>query len=93
MLFSLITISLMHNALGEENLFLDQIQPLLSEKCLQCHGTDENTREGGLRLDQRESALAGGDSGIPAVVPKSVQKNELIRRLITEDESEDATKP
>ena len=88
MLFSLITISLMHNALGEENLFLDQIQPLLSEKCLQCHGTDENTREGGLRLDQRESALAGGDSGIPAVVPKSVQKSELIRRLITEDESE-----
>ncbi|MFN7343201.1 MAG: c-type cytochrome domain-containing protein, partial [bacterium] len=32
--------------------FTTQIQPILSENCYACHGPDEATAEGGLRLDK-----------------------------------------
>ena len=73
---------------GETSLYLEQVQPLFAEHCLQCHGQDENTREGGLRLDRRQAALEGGDSGIPTIVPNEPDRSELIRRLTTDDESE-----
>ncbi|MFN3191565.1 MAG: PSD1 and planctomycete cytochrome C domain-containing protein [Aureliella sp.] len=41
--------------------FEQKIRPALSEHCIQCHG--EKKQEGGLRLDSRETLLAGGDSG------------------------------
>ena len=89
----LLILALIHPAVckandGAKDVFLDQIQPLLAEHCLQCHGQDENTREGGLRLDQRQSALEGGDSEIPTIIPNAPDRSELIRRLTTEDESE-----
>ena len=49
--------------------FEREIQPLLAEHCAHCHGIDESTRQGGLRLDIRQNALEGGDSGQPAIVP------------------------
>ena len=39
---------------------------LLKRACLQCHRADK--RKGGLRLDTRADAMAGGESG-PALVP------------------------
>ena len=65
--------------------FQRQIRPLLAEKCFACHGGDEAHREGGLRVDQREAALKGGDSGEPAIVPNQPDKSELIRRGLVED--------
>ena len=35
------------------------IQPILSERCAHCHGVDEATREGGLRLDLRQMLYGG----------------------------------
>ncbi len=64
------------------------IQPILSERCAHCHGVDEATREGGLRLDLRQSALRGGDSGEPAIVPGKPNDSELLRRLTSEDAGE-----
>ncbi|MFM8327117.1 MAG: c-type cytochrome domain-containing protein, partial [Pirellulaceae bacterium] len=40
-----------------------QIRPILAEHCWQCHGVDDKTREGQLRLELRDAALQGGDSG------------------------------
>jgi hypothetical protein len=40
-----------------------QIRPLLSDKCYACHGPDSDSREGGFRLDQRDSALGEGRFG------------------------------
>src|SRR5688572_12357212 len=34
------------------------IRPILSDKCLACHGPDANKREAGLRLDDPVSAFA-----------------------------------
>ncbi len=60
--------------------FTTQIQPILSENCYACHGPDENTVEGGLRLDVREDALKGGDSG-KAIVPGDPGKSLIIERI------------
>jgi hypothetical protein len=41
--------------------FIRDVQPILEEHCWACHSNEQ--REGGLRLDVRSDALAGGDSG------------------------------
>lgn len=64
------------------------ILPIFAEHCAQCHGVDEQTRESGLRLDLREAALAGGDSGAAAIVPGQPDASELIRRVTSEDPAE-----
>ena len=63
------------------------IQPILSDRCFTCHGQDAGTREGGLRLDQRDAAMAGGDSGV-VIVPGDPDASEIIQRLFTHDRSE-----
>jgi hypothetical protein len=68
--------------------FQRQIRPLLTDRCFSCHGRDAEHRESGLRLDQRESALKGGDSGEPAIVPSLPDKSELIRRIFSADADE-----
>ncbi|MBX9627804.1 MAG: DUF1549 domain-containing protein, partial [Gemmataceae bacterium] len=64
------------------------IRPILADHCFTCHGPDDKSRKGGLRLDLRDDALTGGDSGEPAVVPGKPDKGELLRRVTTHDESE-----
>ena len=49
-----------------ERLFSDKVQPLLTSRCVNCHGAAKV--EGGLRLDSRKAAIEGGDSG-PSLVP------------------------
>ena len=56
------------------------IQPILSENCYYCHGTDPSHREGDLRLDLRDDAL---DTG--AIVPGKPEKSELIDRIHSTD--------
>ncbi|MBP62036.1 MAG: hypothetical protein CMJ62_10990 [Planctomycetaceae bacterium] len=63
--------------------FTRDIQPIFSQKCLTCHGPDQ--QEAGLRLDVREGTLAELDSGAHAIVPGSVETSELVRRLTTND--------
>ncbi len=68
--------------------FNRDIRPILSENCFVCHGPDEEHREGGLRLDERDRAIAEADSGEPAIVPGDVEASLLIARVITDDEFE-----
>jgi len=53
-----------------------EIRPILEENCWHCHGPDE--QESGLRLDKRAAMLAGGDYGLPAVVPGEPEKSYLL---------------
>lgn len=68
--------------------FRAQIQPILAEHCSQCHGVDESTREGGFRLDRRDEALRGGESGQPAILPGHASGSELVRRILSTDPAE-----
>jgi hypothetical protein len=68
--------------------FLEDVQPILVDHCGHCHGIDEGTRQGGLRLDVRDAALAGGDSGTAAIVPGKSDASEIVRRIRATDPDE-----
>ena len=64
-----------------------EVLPILSENCLSCHGADEANRKAGLRLDQREGALALKE-GVAAVVPFHPEASELLKRITSRDPEE-----
>jgi hypothetical protein len=70
-----------HGAAPEQIDFSKHVQPILAEHCAHCHGIDESTRQGGLRLDIRQNALEGGDSGEPAILPGKPEESELVARI------------
>ncbi len=61
--------------------FDTQIEPIFRRQCLKCHGDE---RSGGLRLDSRQSAAAGGDSGKP-ILGGTLDTNELYQRVSSDD--------
>ena len=54
--------------------FAARVQPVLVERCLECHGAD---RKGELDLRSKASLLRGGESG-PAVEPGNVAESLLV---------------
>jgi hypothetical protein len=58
--------------------FAKDIQPILQENCVRCHGPEKQKAK--LRLDSREAMLKGGKDGA-AVVPGDAEKSELYRRI------------
>ncbi|QDS94601.1 Planctomycete cytochrome C [Roseimaritima multifibrata] len=72
-------------AFADEQQFNRDVRPILSNHCFTCHGPDAATREGGLRLDQRDAATATSDSGERAIVPGDTDASELIRRITSTD--------
>lgn len=60
--------------------FSRDIRPILAQHCWACHGADEKARESGLRLDDRNSALAK-----KAIVPKDAKASRLISRIESND--------
>jgi hypothetical protein len=67
--------------------FNRDVRPILSDKCFACHGPEAASREGGFRLDQRDSAIGEADSGSIPVVPGDLDASELIARITSDDES------
>lgn len=61
--------------------FASEVRPLLAKYCFKCHGPDEATRKGALRLDLRDAAMRPAKSGEKAIVPGQPDQSELIRRL------------
>lgn len=55
--------------------FVRDVQPILETSCIRCHGAEKP--KGGFRLDSRDGAVAGGDSGA-AVITGSSAKSPLI---------------
>ncbi len=68
--------------------FNRDVRPILSKHCFACHGPDEQSRQGGFRLDVRDSAVTKVDSGKPPNVPGDLNSSELIRRIQSAEDSE-----
>jgi hypothetical protein len=65
--------------------YLRDVRPIMAEHCFQCHGPDAAQRQSGLRLDQREGAVARLESGKTAIVPGDSAASELVRRIKSDD--------
>ena len=57
--------------------FEAKIRPVLIERCYSCHSVEAAKAKGGLKLDSREGAREGGDSG-PAVVPGKPDESLML---------------
>jgi mono/diheme cytochrome c family protein len=68
--------------------FQRQIQPILAEHCLQCHGIDADSRQAGLRLDDAKYATVGGDSGQAAITPGNPNASLILSRIASTDPDE-----
>lgn len=58
--------------------YLTEVKPLLTARCVACHGALQ--QKGGLRLDTAAHMRAGGDSG-PAIVPGKPAESPLWQRV------------
>jgi len=58
--------------------FEADVRPILEGRCVECHGPE--VRKSGLRLDNRDDALAGGDLGA-AIEPGDSGESYLIHRV------------
>ena len=65
--------------------FNREIRPILADRCFNCHGADEKSREADLRLDVPESAT---DPKLGAIVPGKPDESELIYRIFETDPDE-----
>lgn len=55
--------------------FEESVRPILIKNCVQCHG--QKKQESGLRVDQIESMLKGGDTG-PALIPDTPDESLIV---------------
>jgi hypothetical protein len=62
----------------DEEFFEARIRPVLHDRCVECHGANE--QQGGLRLDSREALLQGGESG-PALVLGNPETSLLLKAI------------
>ena len=66
------------------------IRPIFETSCLRCHGPERPKSR--FRLDNRESALKGGDDG-PDVLPGNSDKSPLLQRVASPDEDKQMPPP
>ena len=59
--------------------FAKEIQPILQQTCVKCHGPEK--QKGKLRLDSKEAAFKGGKDGA-VLTAGDAEKSELYRRII-----------
>ena len=62
-----------------------EVRPILSTKCFQCHGPDEESRKVGLRLDVRDIAIKKIKSGGIPIVPGNPEDSTIMDRVTTTD--------
>jgi hypothetical protein len=79
--------SVQEDKLPDEVSYNFDIRPILSDKCLACHGPDANKREAGLRLDDPESAFQAlkENPTAHALVAGKPEKSQVYLRITTTD--------
>lgn len=74
-------------AMASEVDFNREIRPILSNRCLVCHGPDAAERKAGLRLDTEDGARADL-GGYAAIQPGNPEASELFLRVTAKDEAD-----
>ncbi|MDE0821312.1 MAG: hypothetical protein OSA95_09335, partial [Opitutales bacterium] len=72
--------------------FNRDVRPILSSKCLHCHGPSEKSRKAKLRLDDEVSAIEVR-KGIQAIKPGDLNGSELWHRINSKDPDEQMPPP
>jgi len=62
--------------------FVRDVQPIFQQHCVKCHGADKP--RGGLRLDVRDLAMEGSDSGV-VIEPGHPDRSDVVRRAASDD--------
>ncbi len=65
---------------AEADFFEKKVRPVLVDRCHSCHSAKAEKLKGGLRLDSREGALKGGDTG-PVIVPGKPETSLLVEAI------------
>ncbi|MCA9011166.1 MAG: DUF1549 domain-containing protein, partial [Planctomycetaceae bacterium] len=87
-LFQVLAVALPWTVVNGQTIdFNRDVRPIISNRCLACHGPDDARRQAGLRLDDRDVATKTLDSGNAAIVPGDLTNSELITRITSSDEA------
>ena len=63
--------------------FAREIKPLFERHCYRCHGAQQ--QRSGYRLDQKEAAFRGGETGERAIVPGDADNSPLVQYIRGDD--------
>jgi uncharacterized membrane protein len=74
----------------EALVYKDAVQPLLQNRCYNCHGSEK--QKGKLRLDLQAYILKGGKNG-KTVLPGNAEESELLKRLLLPASNENHMPP
>ncbi len=66
--------------------FQREVQPILEQRCTECHG--EKKQKAGVRLDRKAFAFAPGDSGQPAILAGRSAESLLWQRITSTNTDE-----
>jgi len=83
LIFAVLAVSPRVSADDGLDFFEKKVRPLLSERCYECHSPAKKVK-GGLRLDNRDGWVKGGDNG-PAIVPGDPEKSLLVSAIRYKD--------
>ena len=67
--------------------FLREVRPILAQHCFGCHGPDEATRKGKLRLDLKDNAFASRE-GKHVIAPGDLEGSLAWERITTDDDDD-----
>ena len=63
--------------------FESEVKPIFEKHCVECHGPKKQRSE--FRLDDRETALHGGESHAPNILPGKPDESPLLKFVTTDD--------
>ncbi len=68
--------------------FVTQVRPIIQKSCVKkCHS--QSKKKGGLRMDKKEFAFKGGESGEPGIVPGDRTKSTVYKLIALPQDHED----
>ena len=65
--------------------FKEKVEPILAQRCYECHSEEAGKQKGGLWLDRKAAWEQGGDAG-PTILPGNVEKSLLTHTIRYFDE-------